>query len=84
MPLSEYSFCNFNNIFETSVFFEILLSIVPISKGSAAAKIIASISFSTEDNLEGKLITLSFFFIFFLSFIFFYINIIKKFFLFNS
>ena len=34
-------------------------------KGSAAAKTIASISFSIEDNLEGKSIILSFFLIFF-------------------
>ena len=50
---------------EYGVFFEILLSIVSLSSGSAAAKIIASISFSIEDNLEGKSIILSFFLIFF-------------------
>jgi len=39
-----------------------LLSIVSTSKGSAAAKIIASISFSIGDIFVGKLTTLSFFF----------------------
>ena len=58
MPLSEYSDCNFNNIFSTLDFFEILFWIVIISKGSAAAKTIASISFSTEDSLVGNFITL--------------------------
>tara|TARA_Y100001958_G_scaffold128904_1_gene97259 strand:+ start:88 stop:261 length:174 start_codon:yes stop_codon:yes gene_type:complete len=48
-----------------SVFFEILFPIVSMSKGSAAAKTIASISFSIKDNLPGKFITLSFFLIFF-------------------
>ena len=62
IPRSEYSFWIFNNIFSTSAFFEILLSIVSIFKGSAAAKTIASISFSTEDNLVGKFITVCFFF----------------------
>ena len=65
IPRSEYSDCNFNKTFSTSVFFDILASIVSTSKGSAAAKTIASISFSTEDNLVGKFITLSFFLIFF-------------------
>ena len=64
IPRLEYSFCNFNKIFSTLVFFEILFSIVSISSGSAAAKTIASISFSIEDNLLGKSITLSFFVIF--------------------
>jgi len=45
---------------------EILLSIVIMSKGSAAAKTIASISFSIGDNFVGKFITLSFFLTFFL------------------
>ena len=62
IPRSEYSDCNFDNIFSTLVFFEILFSIVSISSGSAAAKTIASISFSNEDNLVGKFITLSCFF----------------------
>tara|TARA_B100000029_G_scaffold336860_1_gene328997 strand:+ start:423 stop:623 length:201 start_codon:yes stop_codon:yes gene_type:complete len=65
IPLSEYSSCNFCKDFSIFVFFEILLSIVSLSSGSAAAKITASISFSKEDNLEGKLIILFFFFIFF-------------------
>ena len=62
---AEYSACNFNKIFSTSVFLDILFSIVSISNGSAAAKTIPSISFSIEDNLVGKLIILSFFLIFF-------------------
>ena len=65
IPRWEYSVCNFNKTFSTSIFFEILFSIVSISKGSAAAKTIASISFSIEDNLEGKSIILFFFLIFF-------------------
>ena len=40
IPRLEYSFCNFNKIFSTLVFFEILFSIVSISSGSAAAKTI--------------------------------------------
>ena len=65
IPRFEYSACNFNKIFSTSVFLDILFSIVSISNGSAAAKTIPSISFSIEDNLVGKLIILSFFLIFF-------------------
>ena len=59
---------NFNNTFSTSVFLEILFSIVSISKGSAAAKIIASTSFSTSLRLDGKL-TILFFFILFINFL---------------
>ena len=58
IPLCEYSDCNLNSTFSTSVFLEILFSIVSISKGSAAAKTIASISFSIEDNLVGKFINI--------------------------
>jgi hypothetical protein len=65
IPLLEYSCCNFFNTFSTSIFFEILFSIVSISKGSAAAKTIASISFSTEDSFAGKFIMLFFFLFFF-------------------
>ena len=71
IPRPEYSDCSFNNTFSTSVFFEILFSIVSISSGSAAAKIIASISFSKEDNFVGKSIILSFFLIFFFYHLFF-------------
>ena len=65
IPLSEYSACSFFKDSSTFVFFEILLSIVSLSSGSAAAKITASISFSKEDNLDGKLIILFFFSTFF-------------------
>ena len=82
IPRSEYSDCNFNKIFSTSVFFEILFLIVSISSGSAAAKIIASISFSIEDNFEGKLIILFFFFFFFNHLFLLYIYH-QKIFLFN-
>ena len=62
----EYSDRGINLVcISTSVFFEILFSIVTISNGSAAAKTIASISFSIEESLDGKLIMLSFFLIFF-------------------
>jgi len=44
---------------------------VSISRGSAAAKIIASISFSTDDNLDGKLTILFFFVVFFFNHLFF-------------
>ena len=59
IPRWEYSVCNFNNDFSIFVFLESLLSIVSMSRGSAAAKIIASISFSIEDNFVGKLTTLN-------------------------
>ena len=52
---------SFSKDFSILTFFEILLSIVSTSKGSAAAKIIASISFSIDVNLDGNLTTLSFF-----------------------
>ena len=42
-------------ILKFDTFLEILVSIVCISSGSAAAKIIASTSFSIWDNFEGKL-----------------------------
>ena len=57
-------------IFQYLFFLESLLSIVSISKGSAAAKIIASISFSIEITLRENLTTLFFFFYFFLFIIF--------------
>ena len=60
IPRWAYSNCNFCNIFSTSVFLDIFPSMVSISKGSAAAKTIASISFSRKDNLGGNLIILSF------------------------
>ena len=65
IPRSKYSDCSFVKIFSTSAFFEILFSIVSIFKGSAAAKTIASTSFSMEESLVGKFITLSFFLIFY-------------------
>jgi len=71
IPLDEYSFCNFSNDFKTSIFFEILDSIVSISNGSAAAKTIASISLSPEFIFDGKATILSFiFFVFFFIFVF--------------
>ena len=78
IPLFEYSCCNFSNNFATFAFFEILLSIVSTSRGSAAAKITASISLSRSLILVGKLTTLSFLVTFaFLIINFPYINIIK-------
>ena len=68
IPLFEYSCCNFSNNFATFAFFEILLSIVSTSSGSAAAKITASISFSRSVNLEGNLTMLSFVIFSFLGF----------------
>jgi len=65
MPLEEYSILSFSKDLLILTFFEILLSIVSISRGSAAAKIMASISFSIGVNFVGKLITLSFLSIFF-------------------
>ena len=59
IPRLKYSCCNFSNDFVTLVFLEILLSIVSTSKGSAAANITASISFSISVNLLGNLTTLS-------------------------
>ena len=59
-PRSEYSSCNFFNDLGTLVFFEILLSIVSTSNGSAAAKIIASICLSRSLNLDGNFTILSF------------------------
>jgi hypothetical protein len=61
IPRLEYSCCNFSNDLTTFAFFEILLSIVSTSRGSAAAKITASISLSRSLILVGKLTTLSFF-----------------------
>ena len=57
-------------------FFEILLSMVSTSKGSAAAKITASISFSISVNLDGKLTILSLEIFSFLIIYFLNINII--------
>ena len=58
-------------IFSTLPFLEILFSIVSISKGSAAAKTIASISFSKSDNFDGKFINIIFFFYLFFLIIYF-------------
>ena len=71
IPRSAYSDWSFNNDFSKSTLFEILLNIVSLSSGSAAAKIIASISFSTGDSLEGKEMILSFLSIFFFNHLFF-------------
>ena len=68
----------------TLPFFVILLSIVSISNGSAAAKITASISFSKSVNLDGNFKMLSLATLSFLIIIFLYINIIKQFILFHS
>ena len=50
IPRSEYSDWSLNNALWTSVFFEILFSMVSVSKGSAAAKTMPSISFSIEED----------------------------------
>ena len=60
IPRLKYSCCNFSNDFTTFAFLEILLSIVSTSRGSAAAKITASISFSRSVVLDGNLTILSF------------------------
>ena len=75
IPLFEYIFCNFSKIFWTLIFFDTLDSIVSISSGSDAAKIIASTSLSPSLKLPGKLTILVFFLILFI--FFFYKNIIK-------
>ena len=62
----EYSCCSFSNDLTTLAFYEILLSIVSTSNGSAAAKTIPSISFSMEESFDGKFITLLSFFNYFL------------------
>ena len=61
IPLVEYSSCNFSSEFLTLPLLTTLFSIVSKSKGSAAANIIASISLSKLDLLEGNFTTLLFF-----------------------
>ena len=61
MPLFSYIFWSFLRVFNTLIFFVILDSIVSISNGSAAAKTIASTSFSPSLKLAGKFNMLSFF-----------------------
>ena len=63
IPLVEYSFCNFSKVFSTLIFFDTLDSIVSMSKGSTAAKTIASISLCPSFVLDGKFKI--FFFLFF-------------------
>jgi len=77
IPRLEYSNCNFSNDLATFAFFEILLSIVSTSNGSAAAKITASISFSRSVSLDGNFTMLFFDTFSFLIINFPYINIIK-------
>ena len=83
IPLFEYSCFNFSKDSGTLPFLETLLSIVSTSKGSAAAKIIASISLSKSYNFDGNFKTLSFEAFAFLIIYFLYVNFIKQFILFN-